>query len=365
MSLILINTSNLHVGGGVQVAVSFIDELSRSNHNLKLYDLWVSEEVYQNLLKINTDLKKFNSFEVINLQGIYSLFSIKLLYYILFKYKTVFTLFGPLYVMFKPKYHVLGFAMPSVIYSQTALDLEKNLLNRYLSFLKIKVQEFFFSKSDVIIVELEHVKIALESQLKFRNIPIRIVHNCFSNVFLDPQKWLDLNFPRQSGINIGYLGRNYPHKNLVILPEVLNILRYKFKINVNFYVTLTESEWKSCSFDFRKSIINVGSLSLAQCPSYFKELDGIILPSLLECFSATPLEALIMGKPIFLSDRQFNKDVIGDYGIYFDPLDVFDISNSIYNYFSSNSYNNSSKEYASSFSNARDRMEEYIKILNT
>ena len=76
IKIILINTSNLHVGGGVQVAVSFIDELSRSNHNLKLYDLWVSEEVYQNLLKINTDLKKFNSFEVINLQGISSLFSI-------------------------------------------------------------------------------------------------------------------------------------------------------------------------------------------------------------------------------------------------------------------------------------------------
>lgn len=365
MSLILINTSNLHVGGGVQVAVSFIDELSRSNHNLKLYDLWVSKEVYENLLKINTDLNFFNSFKIINLRGINSLFSIKLFFNILFKYKTVFTLFGPLYVLFKPKHHVLGFAMPSVIYSQIALNLDKNLVNRYFSFLKIKVQEFFFSKSDVIIVELEHVKKALESHVKFRNKRIHIVHNCFSHVFLDPQKWIDLNFPRTGGLNIGYLGRNYPHKNLVILPKVLHLLRNEYNFNVNFYVTLTENEWQSCSFDFRESIINVGSLSLAQCPSYFKELDGIILPSLLECFSATPLEALIMGKPIFLSNRQFNRDVIGDFGIYFEPLDVFDISNSIYNYFTSGNYINCSKEYASSFSNARNRMEEYIKILNT
>ena len=64
-------------------------------------------------------------------------------------------------------------------------------------------------------------------------------------------------------------------------------------------------------------------MSLAQCPSYFKELDGIILPSLLECFSATPLEALIMGKPIFLSDRQFNKDVVGDFYFYFVFFVVF------------------------------------------
>jgi glycosyltransferase involved in cell wall biosynthesis len=225
--------------------------------------------------------------------------------------------------------------------------------------------EFFFSKSDIIIVELDHVKNALESHSKFRSKPIHIVHNCFSNIFLDPTKWIFLNFPKSSGINIGYLGRNYPHKNLIILPEVLYILRNEFKLNVNFYVTLTESEWETCSLNFKKSINNVGSLSLPQCPSYFKELDGVILPSLLECFSATPLEALIMGKPIFLSDRQFNKDVIGDFGIYFDPLDVLDIANSINNYFTSGKYNNSSKEYACSFSNARNRMEEYIKILNT
>ena len=67
MSKILIITSNLHVGGGVQVAVSFIDELSKSDYNLKLYDLWISTEIFDNLIEICTDLSGFNSYKIINL----------------------------------------------------------------------------------------------------------------------------------------------------------------------------------------------------------------------------------------------------------------------------------------------------------
>jgi hypothetical protein len=369
MSKILINTSNLHVGGGVQVAVSFIDELSKSKHNLNLYDLWLSTEIYDNLIEINSDLSHFNSIKIINYYGIMSLFSLNLIYKILFVYKTVFTLFGPMYVFVKPHKHIMGFAQPSIIYPEIAINLQRNKFIQWILLFKLKLQEYFFTKVDFLIVELEHVKINLLQKKRFQNIPIFIVHNCFSNIFLKPELWQPLYFPKSNSLNIGYLGRNYLHKNLNILPEVLFILKNKFKLNINFYVTLTDEEWNSSSSVFKENIINIGKLSVAQCPSYLSELDGVIFPSLLECFSATPLEGLIMGKPVFLSDRYFNTDVAMDFGFYFDPLNPLDIANVISNYFiNSDSYKSkidTVKSYALNFSNSRGRMEEYIKILNT
>lgn len=369
MSRILINTSNLHVGGGVQVAVSFLDELTKSDNNLDLYDVWVSTEVNDNLLAINTDLSNFNSVKIINFYGVMSIFSPFLIYNILFVYKIVFTLFGPLYVLVKPHKHVMGFAQPSIIYPDIAINLYKNKFIKFKIYFKFKLQEYFFTKVDYLIVELEHVRSSLLEKKMFRNLSIFVVHNCFSNIFLTPKKWQLFNLPKSNSIKIGYLGRNYPHKNLNVLPDVLFVLKNTFNLDVHFYVTLTDQEWDSCSNIFRENIINVGKLTVAQCPSYLGELDAVILPSLLECFSATPLEALIMGKPVFLSNRNFNKDVVRDYGFYFDPSNPCDIAKVISDYFcGSDSYNSKIdliKSYAFSFSNSSTRMKKYVNILNT
>ncbi len=369
MNKILINTSNLHVGGGVQVAVSFINELSNSGTNLKIYDIWLSSEVFKNLIEIGCNLSNFNSFKIINFYGIRSLFSINLLYNVIFVYNTVFTVFGPLYSFVKPKKHVMGFAQPSIIYPDIAINLYSNKLIQFKLFFKLKIQELFFSKVDHLIVELEHVRAKLLLKKRFNNITVSVVHNCFSNVFLNPEQWQIFSLPNSNRVKIGYLGRNYLHKNLEILPEVLFLLRDNYNMDVDFYVTLTDFEWESSSVIFRKSIINVGKLSIAQCPSYISQLDGVIFPSLLECFSATPLEALVMGKPVFLSNRHFNSDVVLDFGFYFDPLNPFQIAEVISNYFLGfNDIKHNSdnfKMHALNFSNSKSRMQEYIKILNT
>ena len=44
--------------------------------------------------------------------------------------------------------------------------------------------------------------------------------------------------------------------------------------------------------------------------------------SLREAFSATPLEALQVGLPLFASDRDFVRSVCGDAATYIDPLDA-------------------------------------------
>ena len=46
----------------------------------------------------------------------------------------------------------------------------------------------------------------------------------------------------------------------------------------------------------------------------------MILPTLLESFSATYIEAMFHGKTILTSDLDFARDVCGEAAFYFDPL---------------------------------------------
>jgi len=364
----LINLSNLHVGGGVQVGVSLISELSRSTFNLSEFDLWISTEIHENLLISGLNLDCFSCVCIINTYGIGSIFSFKINYKFLFKYSTVFTLFGPYYTIFKPNMHIVGFAQPSILYPDVAIKLVPNWFKKFLLGIKLLLQSYFFYRSDVLIVELDNVKNGLLDIPFFRKKKIYVVHNSCSNIYSSPKYWENINFNfGNRKIKLGFLGRNYPHKNTSILPKVLILLRSKFNLDVDIFVTFTNEEWTSCSDDFRMLIKNIGPLRVSQCPTFYSNMDGIIFPSLLECFSVTPLESLVMGKPIFLSDRDFNRNIVKDHGFYFDPLDPEDIAYIINEYFTKSYYLainfNDIRNYALKSFNPKRRMEEYTKII--
>ena len=141
----------------------------------------------------------------------------------------------------------------------------------------------------------------------------------------------------------------------------------KDKMKFHFYTTLNDEEWATKDEDFKKYVSTVGSLTPDQCPSFYQQVDGVIFPSLLECFSATPLEAMVMTKPLFSSDRGFVRDVCGDYSLYFDPEDAADIAEKIANYFKSNiDYSErltEARNHALNFSSARGRAEKYLEII--
>ena len=98
----LINSSNLHAGGGVQVAISFLYELSliQKNNDVSI-DVIVSTEVADGLARLKTNTSVFTNYEIINTYGLKAFFSslnsrIK-------KYDAVFTVFGPNYLRAKAK----------------------------------------------------------------------------------------------------------------------------------------------------------------------------------------------------------------------------------------------------------------------
>ena len=370
MKKVCINCGNLHNGGGVQVATSFIYELVYSlNINDLDISLNLSDEVRDNLASLNCDLKKFNNVSTLNIYGLSALKSNNRAYFS--KFDIIFTVFGPDYLFFTNRaYRIVGFAQPWIIYPHNEVYQKLSLRAKNFKKLKFYLQRKFFSFSNYIIVEIDYVKTKLMTMQEFKKTPISIVHNSLGSIYSDKSMWesAPINMKKETDFSIGFLGRDYIHKNTEIIPLIKKELLLKHNKNVSFYVTFTEKEWDIKATSFKSNVYNIGALNVSQCPSFYENMDAIIFPSLLECFSATPLEAMAMEKPFFASDREFIRDVCSDYALYFDPEDPISAANVINDYLE-NSYGKDSfrlreaKHHALNFSSPKQRAEKYLEII--
>lgn len=68
------------------------------------------------------------------------------------------------------------------------------------------------------------------------------------------------------------------------------------------------------------SVINVGPLPQHALSTYFTRCHALLMPTLLESFSGTYLEAMHFGLPILTSNFDFAYAVCGDAACYFDPM---------------------------------------------
>ena len=107
MKRILINAANLHVGGGVQVAASFILELSEMLNNFTGCQLvvYASTAVDANLSLSGLDRSNFHNYHIVNVRGLEALKpkNAKKFY----GFDLVFTIFGPLYLPRRIKNHIM------------------------------------------------------------------------------------------------------------------------------------------------------------------------------------------------------------------------------------------------------------------
>jgi glycosyltransferase involved in cell wall biosynthesis len=251
-SKLTINASNLRHGGGVQVAVSFLWELL--SIDASHFGVVVSSVVDAELNQLGADTTKFGSYHIYDSFGIRAIFDYKL-QRLLDSSDVVFTVFGPLYCFVPNTKVVVGFAQPWIIYPDNEIFKASNLPTRLKIRLKFFIQKLFYFNSDLLVVEHGHVKKGLEKLS--RHLNIEIVHSCVSSVFgglkSDSQcKEVD------DVIKLGYLSRDYPHKNLDIIPSMLLSLKEDYGLTAKFYVTLNDDEWMSKSLSFRENVINVG-----------------------------------------------------------------------------------------------------------
>lgn len=362
----LINSSNLHSGGGVQVAISFLYELTIMESDFSSIHVVASSEVAEGLLRLSANTQVFGEYLICDTFGLHA-FNSKINNRVS-EYNVVFTIFGPNYLRIKAKTEIIGFAQPWMLSFDNPISNKMSFLSRNILRAKFYLQWLFFLRADHYVVELEHVKEGLVQKKGVDESKIDVVYNTVSSLYENKEKWSPVLIKKNiKQISLGMVTRDYPHKNINILSEVAEILENQHNLKVCFYVTLDDTEWATKSEFFKKYVFTVGSLSPEQCPSFYQQMDGVVFPSLLECFSATPLEAMVMGKPLFASDRSFVRDSCAEYAVYFDPLDANDIALKIAKYFKTN-FNNierldRARNHALNFSSAKVRAEKYLEII--
>lgn len=132
------------------------------------------------------------------------------------------------------------------------------------------------------------------------------------------------------------LARYYPHKNLEMLVRVFDRFRCELEDHV-LVLTVSPEHGQGAErllktideLGLGEQIINVGPLDQAQLASFYTNCDALLMPSFLESFSATYVEAMHFGCPILTSDLDFAREICGDAAIYFDPWNAESILSAI------------------------------------
>lgn len=362
----LLNTSNLHAGGGVQVGASVLSELAMLSSKNFDFSVLMSSEVAANMRTARPSRSWPFRHEILDVHG----FDLRnrAARKALDGYDTVLTLFGPLYRWRPPFRSIVGFAQAWIIYPDNECYALLSFAQRLKTRLKFRIQRMFFQQADALIVELEHVKAGLVRELGIAPERIHVIHNCLSSIYHDESSWEFVTLPVvECDLRLGFVGRNYLHKNTAIFPAIAEVLRHKHGIDARFYVTFTDAEWKACTAEFRDACINVGPISAAQCPMFYRAVDAVVFPSLLECFSATPLEAMAMERPLFASDRAFNHDICGAHAHYFDPSSPESAAQAIADAFAAGGASadrlRAARDHAINFANPADRAKQYLSLL--
>lgn len=331
MKTLLINLSNIKTGGALQVASSFLEELIISKQRTEFFDITILISNSVSNLSITKELYKSLKFKILkNENNFLKQFSLNYIKFIS-SFDVIFNLFGPhfYFLNHKRQYVISGFAQAWILFPNNTTYHEFGLFKKLYYTLKYKILNYYFSKSNSFIVEHENVKKELHKI--YPNKPIHIATNSINQVFVLNQDLIKKKSKKSEEIfKIGVIGDNYPHKNLKILTDLSEELKSR-KINFEFKLTLTDNDFKSYKFNNFKEFHNLGKLSLEDCFDFYNSIDIVFFPSNLECFSATILESLYMGKPLICSDYIFNKAIANEFAYYFEPNSIISAANLIEN----------------------------------
>lgn len=128
----------------------------------------------------------------------------------------------------------------------------------------------------------------------------------------------------------------YTHKNLESLVEVYRRWRQELKRTAVIFTIAHGGSRRARAFlrsieryDLGEHLVNVGPVAQSELPGYFAASAGLILPTILESFSATYVEAMQYERPILTSDMDFARVICGDAALYFDPFNPESIRDAI------------------------------------
>lgn len=204
---------------------------------------------------------------------------------------------------------------------------------------KIKLRTWVFKRrlkhADVLLVQTNTMRTRMR-QLYSQLPTVQLFPNAYT--LLKSNKAYALPTKKQPGlVYLLCLSRYYLHKNLEILVNVAQIIKNR-QLPYRIFLTI-EAEQHPNSKRLLEQIVReslenilipIGNVPTDEIASIYQQVDGLIMPTLLESFSATYVDAMHFGVSIFTSQRDFAEEVCGESAYYFDPHSAQNIVDTIH-----------------------------------
>lgn len=328
---IFIDASITSKGGGVQVALSLIENIA-IDPDFEVVCVVNSEIDKQLSVQAKENIEYYY---VEKIEPIYKKFSQgKRISEIESKHNPdfVFVVFGPAY--WKPKAKTLqGFALGKMLYEK---ELNIKGYEKLLNFIKKRI--FQWSQSDLL-VETELVKRKLSAHFKCSLDKIYVIGNSYSPNFnrciLDNKSNI---IPDNSIFKILVPGSYYQHKNLeriiLALAEIKKDPNFQCNLEIVFTIPKESIDWNNLVVLAENNLVSdlistTGFIENSQFAKLYLESDAVICASLVESSTAVFPETFLAKRPLLVSDRAFATELCEDAALYFNPLDEKDIAASI------------------------------------
>lgn len=318
---IVINSAHQRFGGGVQVALSFLNECK--SHTEHEFVVWAGPGLKNTLDE--SDFPSHFSFHYFDF-GTINFKQARRINQTLQERErqenpdVIIATSGPSYFHSKAP-QIIGFNLPLYIYPETPFLKILSRFKKWKLALRKRIHFFYFRRdAAAYVVQTDDVNQRVRTALKTDKV-FTVTNTC-SSVFRNPQQFpTKLPVNKSETFRFVTISSYYQHKDLEIIPKVQHRLKSLGYMNVEFVLTLNDVDFKN-HIGSHDGIINIGPIKPAECPSLYAECDGMFLPTLAECFSAAYPEAMIMRKPIVTSDLGFAKSICGEAALYYRPMDA-------------------------------------------
>jgi len=329
--IILINASDIKAGGGIQVADSVCCELNKYPQHrfiavLSSYMKKTAERTacYANVEVIKYDCPKYNVRLLLTGRDAFMDRLVKDK-----RVDTVISIFGPnLWVPRCP--HISGFARPHLVIPEspyfTRMDKKERLKE---DFSNAVLKYFFRRSSDFFYTENPYISERLKKMLP--GSTVYTITNNYNQIFEQPEKWVEKKLPAFDGASFLCVTAPYPHKNLQIAIDVAKYLKqtkpgFKFR----FVYTINKTDFVGIPEYLINCFLMIGKVDITECPSLYEQCTIAFQPSLLECFTATYPEAMIMRKPIVTTNLEFAQGLCGEAACYYEAINPVSAAESLY-----------------------------------
>jgi len=244
----------------------------------------------------------------------------------------VYTMAGPTYLNFRSK-HVLGISDGYITHADLSVFFYKNsFFSGFLFLLKTILKGILARFSaDFFVFQTKTARDGFCKRFFLNKNKTYIVQNALGKSF---QSNIEINSAEKSKKEIIILCpfADYKHKDIDILERIIKIadekdllgVKIKFIVTVDFGSEFDRKIERLNRVSNFFKIYNHGVYSYVDALDLYLSSDIVFMPTILETFSTTYLEAIASGKVLLASDKDFSREICGDAAIYFRAKDEVD-----------------------------------------